>query len=109
MRRVLDIGLPRHRKREHDGMQSKDVEQSEHAILIEEHKADEDHAAGQNVRGVEGERPHQKLREMKSSSVASRPSMSAAPRKSGTRKTRILAIDVSNSARRNPPTTSLPA
>ena len=51
-------------------------------------------AAGEQMRDVEGEAVHhQKLRDTKSSSVASRPSINAAPRNSGTRNTRILAID----------------
>ena len=64
-------------------MQREDVEQAEHAILVEEHEADEHHAAGEHVRDVEVERSHQKLRETKSSSVASRPSMSASTEKFG--------------------------
>ena len=40
--------------------------------------------------------------ETNSSSVPSRPSISAAPRKSGTRNTRILAIDVSNTPSSTP-------
>ena len=47
---------------------------------------------------VEVDPAHQKLPDTKRSSVASRPSIKAAPRNSGTRNTRILAIDVSNSA-----------
>ncbi len=64
-------------------------------------------AAGEQMRDVEGEAVHHKLRDTKSSSVPSRPSISAAPRKSGTRNTRILAIEVSNTASRKPPTASL--
>ena len=50
---------------------------------------------------------HQKLRETKSSSVAEKPSISAAPRNSGTRNTRILAMLVSNNASRKPPDSQL--
>jgi hypothetical protein len=42
------------------------------------------------------------LRDTKSRIMARSPSIRAAPRNSGTRKTRILAIAVSNSASRNP-------
>ena len=108
MRRVLDVGLPGDRRREHDGVQREHVEQPEHAVLVEQHEAHQHQAAGQHVRDVERRPAHQKLRDTNSSSVPSRPSMSAMPRKSGTRNTRILAIEVSNSTSRKPPTTSLP-
>ena len=65
-------------------------------------------AAGKQMSDIEGEAVHQRLRETNSKSVPSRASMSAAPRKSGTRKTRILAMAVSNTARRMPQTASLP-
>ena len=45
------------------------------------------------MRDVEGDAVHHRLRETNSRRVASRPSISAAPRNSGTRNTRILAID----------------
>jgi hypothetical protein len=50
-----------------------------------------------------------KLRDTNSNSVPSRPSMKATPRKSGTRKTRIPAIEVSKKTSRKPPTSSLAA
>jgi hypothetical protein len=105
---VLNIGLPGHRKGEHDRMKRKNVDQREKAILIEHHETDQHQAAGEQVSDIEGKAVHQKLRETNSSSVPSKASMSAAPRKSGTRKTRILAIAVSNRARRMPQAASLP-
>ena len=84
-------------------MQREDVEQPEHAVLVEQHEADQHEAAGQHMGEIEDEPLHQKLRDTNSSSVPSRPSISATPRNSGTRKTRILAIDVSNRASRKPP------
>ena len=107
VRRVLDVGLPRDRERDHQRMQREDVEQAEHAVLVQQHEAHQHQAAGEQVGDVEGEAVHHTLRETNRSSVASRPSISAAPRKSETRNTRILAIAVSNTASRKPPTASL--
>src|SRR5262249_10990910 len=59
------------------------------------------------MRDIEIEAVHQKLPDTKRSSVASNPSIRAAPRNSGTRNTRILAIEVSNKANSTPPTASL--
>ena len=108
VRRILDIGLPGDRQRQHQRMQREDVEQRVEPVLVELHEAHQHQRAGQHMRDVEGEAAHQRLRETNSRSVASRPSISAAPRNSGTRNTRILAIEVSNSASRKPPTASLP-
>src|ERR1700674_5030439 len=104
MRRVLDKGLPGDGKREHQGVECKDIEQRIKPVLVQHHEADEDEATGQRMRDVEGEAVHlhQKLLDTNSSSVPSRPSMSAAPRNCGTRKTRIFAVAVSNSARWRP-------
>src|SRR5690606_12764325 len=107
VRRVLDERLPGDRERQDERVQGVDVEQAEHAVLVEQHEADQDQAAGEQVRDVEVERVHQRLRDTNSRSVASRPSIRAAPRNSGTRNTRILAIEVSNTASRKPPTASL--
>ena len=89
-------------------MQRIDVEQRVEAVLIELQEADQHQRAGEQMGDVEIDPAHQKLPDTKRSSVASRPSISATPRNSGTRNTRILAIDVSNSASRKPPTASLP-
>src|SRR5438046_742832 len=107
MGRVLDVRLPRHRHRDHEGVQGEDVEKAEHAILIEQHETHQHQAAGEQMRDIEGEPVHQPPRETKRSRAARRPSMSAAPRNSETRKTRILAMTVSNTASTNPPTASL--
>src|SRR5437763_4415725 len=106
MRRVLDVRLPRHRHRDDQRVQGEDVEQAEHAVLVEQHEAHQHQTAGEHVRNVEGEGIHQPPRETKRSSAASSPSISAAPRNSETRNTRILAITVSNTASRNPPAAS---
>ena len=96
------------RQGQHDGVQGKHVEHAEHAILVEQHEADQHEPAGEQMGNVEGETLHQKLRDTNSSRVPSRPSIRATPRNSGTRKTRILAIEVSKKTRRKPPTASLP-
>src|SRR5947208_1571595 len=106
MRRVLNVRLPRHRQRYHKRVQGEDVEQTEHAILIKQHEAHQHQAAGEQMRDVECEAIHHAPRETKRRSAARRPSMSAAPRNSDTRKTRILAMTVSNTASRKPPTAS---
>ncbi len=85
-----------------------DVEQRVQPILIKFEEADQHQRAGEQMGDIEINPAHQKLPDTKRKSVASRPSISAAPRNSGTRNTRILAIDVSNSASRKPPTASLP-
>ena len=83
MRRVLDVRLPRHRHRDHEGVQGERIEQAEHAILVEQHEADEHQAAGEQMRDIQSEAIHHTPRETKRSNGASRASMSAAPRKSG--------------------------
>src|SRR5882724_3644140 len=93
MRRALQIGLPGDRARQRTGMQREHVEQGEHPVLIQQQEAQEDHGA----------------REQMSNIVASSPSMSAMPRNSGTRKTRILAMAVSNTTSRNASAASLMA
>ena len=73
MRRVLDMRLPGDRGGEHDGLQREDVEQAEHAVLVEQHEADQHHEAGEHVSDIEDESVHQKLRETKSSKRAEQP------------------------------------
>src|SRR6516225_3733739 len=109
MRRALDVRLPGDRQRQHDGVQGEDVEKRVHAVLVEEKEADQHQAAGKQVGNVEGERAqhHRTLRVTKRRRTARMPSISPAPRKSGTRKTRILAMVVSKKPRRPPPTASL--
>src|SRR5258706_4251739 len=109
MRRVLDVGLPGDGKCEHHGVECKDVEQRIKSVLVQHHEADQDEAAGQRMRDVEGEAVHlhQKLLDTNRRSVPSKPSMSAAPRNCGMRNTLILAVAVSNSARKKPAAASL--
>src|SRR6266496_6537751 len=109
MGRVLDMRLPCHRNRDHERVQRERIEQAEHAILIEQHEAHEHQAAGEEMRDIQSEAIHHTPRETNRSNAASRASMSAAPKKSVTRKTRILATAVSKTASRNPPTASLSA
>ena len=106
VRRVLDVGLPGDREGEQKSVQREDVQKRVEAALIEHGEADEHEAAGQEVRDVEGEIVDHRLCTTKRSRLASSPSMKAAPRNSGTRKTRILAIAVSNRLRRTAPTAS---
>src|SRR5687767_1548525 len=87
-------------------MQGKVVHQPGHAVLVQQHEAHQHEAACEEMRDVEGEAIHQAACVTKSSSVASKPSISAAPRKSGTRNTRIFAIEVSNTASKKPPAAS---
>ena len=108
MRRILDESLPGDRGRQHAGVQRVDVEQREQSVLIEFKEADQDQGAGEQMGDVEIKPAHQKLPETNSSSVARRPSIRATPRNSGTRNTRILAIEVSNRTRKKPPTASFP-
>ena len=108
MRRALDIGLPGDRQRQNDRLQREHVEKRIKAVLIEQDEADEHEAAGEQMGKVEGETFHQRLAETKRSNTARKPSMRATPTKSGTRKTRILAMVVSNRASNNPATASLP-
>ena len=109
MRCVLDKGLPGDGKREHQGMQRKDVEQRIKPVLVQHHEADQDEPACERMRDVEVEAVHlhQKLFDTNSRRVPSRPSIRAAPRNCGTRKTRIFAVAVSNSARKKPAAASL--
>ncbi len=58
MRRVLDIGLPRHRQGEHDGLQREDIEEREKAILIEQHEARQHESACKKMSDVEFDMAH---------------------------------------------------
>ena len=109
MRGILDVGLPGHGKREYQGMEREHVEQRIKPILVQHHEADQDQRACERMRDVKGEAVHlhQKLLDTNSNSVPSKPNISAAPRNCGTRKTRIFAVAVSNSASEKPATASL--
>src|SRR5437763_17193740 len=89
-------------------MQGEDIEQRVEAVLVKLQEAHQHQRAGEQMGDVEGQTAHHRLRDTNRSSVAKSPSISAAPRNSGTRNTRIFAIDVSNKASRNPPAASLP-
>ena len=104
MRRILRGGLPADRRRQHQRVQREDVEQRVKPVLVEQHEAHQHQRAGEQMGDVEGEVVHvaYRLPETNNNRVASRPSISAAPRNSGTRNTRILAIAVSNTASRRP-------
>src|SRR5680860_972033 len=109
MWRALDQRLPGDGERQHEGVQGEHVKQAIHAVLVKQHETDQHHAPGQHMCDIKSEILHHRLRVTNMSRVASRASMRAAPRNSGTRKTRILAIAVSKSASRKPPAASLPA
>ena len=127
MWRVLDVRLPGDRQRQHEGVQAQHVQQRGQPDLVQHHEADQHEPAGQHVRDVEGQAvdhgwaalltviecaatmpehvpPHHIPRETNSSSTPSRPSISAAPRKLGTRNTRIFATDISATPSATPPT-----
>src|SRR5947209_19867910 len=99
MRCIVDVSLPSHRGGEHHRMQRKNVEQCKHTVLVEQHETHQHHATGQHMRDIKGKGIHQKLRDTKSRSMPSNPSIRAMPKKSGTRKTRIFAIERSEERR----------
>ena len=92
---MLQVCLPGHRERQHARVQREDVEEREHAVLIEQQKAHQHHGAGQQMRNVGIEGRHYEILAMNSRIAPSRPSISATLRNSGTRKTRIFAVAVS--------------
>src|SRR5271165_468237 len=103
---VLHIGLPGDRERQHDGLKREDIEQRIEPGLIKQHEADQHQSAGQKMRDSEREAHHFRVLDTKRSSAPRNPSIRAAPTKSGTRKTRILAILVSNTPSATPATAS---
>ena len=107
MRRVLDLRLPGHRQRQDQRMQRQHVDQRIQPVLVQHHEAGQHQPAGQHVGDIEGETVRHMPPDTNSSSTPSRPSISAAPRKFGTRNTRILAIDISNTPSSVPATASL--
>ena len=107
MRRILHIRLPGDRERQHDRLKREHIEKRVQPRLVEQHEADEHERPGEQMGDVEGEAGHLSVRETNSSSAPRKPSMSAAPTKSGTRNTRILAMLVSNSASARPAMASL--
>src|SRR5256885_2650957 len=109
MRRALLKGLPGDRARERKGVERERVEEGEHAVLVQQQEAQENHGARQQMGDIAVERTHRETFETNSRIVPSSPSMSAMPRNSGTRNTRILAMAVSNSTSRNASRASLTA
>src|SRR5947209_19870545 len=110
VRRRLDVSLPGDGDRHDERVHGEGVDEPGEPVLVEEHEAREHQRAGAEVGDVEGEAVHQPIcEETKRSSVASSPSISAAPRKSLTRKTRILAISVSNTPSPKPAAASFSA
>ena len=88
------------------GVQRERVQQRKHPVLVEQQEAHEDQRAGQKMRDVERRtRPHV-TRDTNNRIAPSNPSISATPRNSGTRNTRIFAVAVSNKTNRSPPTAS---
>src|SRR6516165_10909274 len=107
MRRILNQRLPGDRRRQHHGMERVNIKKRIEPVLIKFEQTHQDQRSSKQMRDIEVDAVHQKLPDTKRSSVANNPSISAAPRNSGTRNTRILAIEVSNSAISTPPTASL--
>src|SRR5512132_1038875 len=107
MRSILYERLPGDGERENDGMRRENVEQRIHPILVEQHQAEQDQPTGQKARNIVRQSRHHRPRLTNRSSMASRPSITPAPRNSATRNTRILATTVSNSASRAPRPMSL--
>ena len=104
---VLHVGLPGDREGQHYRLQSEDVEQRIKAVLIEQHEADQHQAAREQMGDVKREALHFRVLETNSRSAPRKPSISAAPTKSGTRKTRILAMLLSNTPSATPASVSL--
>ncbi len=103
---MLDVRLPGDRGGQNKRVQRQHVDQRIKPILVQHGETDQHQPAGEHVRDIEGEAVHHMPPETNSSSTPSRPSISAAPRKLGTRNTRILAIDISNTPSSTPATAS---
>ena len=54
MRRVLRVGLPGDRRREHERMQGIDIEQRVEPVLVEQHEAHQHERAGEEMGDVVG-------------------------------------------------------
>src|SRR5215469_2078734 len=87
-------------------MQRQHIDQSVQPVLVQHGEADQHQPTGEHVRHIEGEAVRHMPPETNSSRTPSRLSISAAPRKLGTRNTRILAIDISNTPSSPPATAS---
>ena len=99
VRRPLDPRLPRDAHGEQQRMDREGVDQGEHPVLVEQHEADQNHAAGEQVGDVELEAGAHIDLDTNSKSVPRKPSIKAPPRNSPTRNTRILAMVTSNTTR----------
>src|SRR5208337_1992682 len=105
----LQMGLPADGERKHERMQCEHVEQCEHTILIQQQETHQHQRAREQMRNIAVERCHPHTLDTNSIIVPRSPNMSATPRKSGTRNTRILAMAVSNRTSRNANTVSFVA
>src|SRR5258708_13672039 len=104
MRGILHVGLPGGGQRQRQRLQGEGVDDAGEAALVDQHEAAQQHERPHEVRHVIGEvawRRHQNTSETKRKMTASSARMRAAPRNSPTRKTRILAMLVSNTASRS--------
>jgi hypothetical protein len=101
------VSLPGHGESQHHRLQCEDVQQRIKAVLIKQHEADQHQTARQEMGDVEGEALHFRVLVTNNSNAPRKPSIRAAPTKSGARKTRILAMLVSNTPSATPATASL--
>src|SRR4051812_35380903 len=83
-------------------MDRQNVDQGIQPVLVQHGEAGQHQRARQHVRDIEAQTVCHMPPETNSSSTPSRLSISAAPRKLGTRNTRILAIDISNTPSSTP-------
>ena len=77
--RVLNPRLPRDRERQHRRLKREDVEQRVKPVLVKQHQADEDDAAGEQMGNVESELRHPTCPAKRSAAV-SRGNRASAPR-----------------------------
>src|SRR5271169_6825538 len=103
------MGLPGDGERQDARMECKDIKQGEHSILIQQQEAHEHQGAREEMGDIAVEGSHPRTLDTNSIIVPRSPSISATPRKSGTRNTRILAMAVSKTTRRNASVVSLAA
>jgi len=109
VRCMLHVRLPTDREREDAGVDREEIKQRKHAVLVKQKETDEHERARKQVCDIGVEGIHRDTLETNSSIVPRSPSISATPRNSGTRNTRIFAIAVSNTTSRKPSTVSLTA
>jgi len=108
MRRVLYESCQATEKGQHQRMHGIDIEERVEAILVEQRKVSPTPGRRrEDARHRNKDGPSKEPADTKRSSAPRSPSIKAAPRNSGTRKTRILAMAVSNIASSTPPTGKL--